>query len=100
MASNLTDISKYLNEKEVKEFDHWYKFINELLDFKYEICIKGGSILGLQILNDIFEKSSDIPTEFITHKLIKDWDFVLFAPDADYELIRKLAWKNNIIREG
>ena len=33
MASEPIDIS-HLNEKETKEFDHWHKFINELLELK------------------------------------------------------------------
>src|SRR5438445_2809236 len=103
-----------MDTKEIQEFEHWNNFINELLTLNYEIYIRGGSVLGLEIL----KISSDtpiipvipipiipipnipIPTQFLENKLIRDWDFVLECQPNEYEFIKKMAWKYNIIRES
>ena len=64
-------------------------FFHELFDLKdINIYCKGGSTLGLVVLQHLLTKSPtpEIMREFLELKLIKDWDFtILLEPLQDYK---------------
>ena len=57
------------------------KFINELIDMKLDIYLKGGCVLAIYLMQVIFKKYPNkneftkVFTNFLSLNLVKDWDF-------------------------
>lgn len=101
---------KYINYHLIKtklkhETDQFKQFIYELMDSNYNVYIKGGTVLGLQILKILYDKYSDTKfdlyfKEFIKTGLIRDWDFVAYTyliDDSFKKNMDKIAQKNGLV---
>ena len=80
-------IKKKLAKYKLKqETTIYYNFIQELIADGIDVYIKGGTVLGLYILHDIYTKSSndfyEKFAEYLTLNLIRDWDFSCYIKDA------------------
>jgi len=82
-------VNKYINFHLIKtklkhETNQFKLFIYELINNGLSIYIKGGTVLGLQILKILYDKynGKDFDkyfNEFIKTDLIRDWDFVAYS---------------------
>jgi hypothetical protein len=88
-------------ENEIRD---WTQFFHELFTLgNINIYCKGGSTLGLVVLQHLLTKSPtpEIIREFVELKLIKDWDFtILLEPSQDPTQIITIAEKNNFKNEA
>ena len=86
-------------------------FIYTLLSKNYEVYLKGGSVLGLYILNLLYEKyGSDYTTfekyfnDLLKLDLIKDWDFSVYTntpiDDNLEKNIASIAKSNHLVRRA
>jgi hypothetical protein len=86
-------------------------FIYTLLSQKYDVYLKGGTVLGLYILKLLYEKYGNNEKEFeknfndlLKLDLIKDWDFTTYTYNNIDENLEKelanIAKKNNLVRRG
>ncbi len=86
------------------EISDWKKFFRELFTLgNINIYCKGGSTLGLVVLQHLLTKSPtpEIMREFVELKLIKDWDFtILLEPSQDPKQIITIAEKYNFKNEA
>jgi len=85
------------------------KFIKEIIkNENIDVYIKGGNVIGLQVLKIIYDKykNDDINfkkyfKQFLELKLIKDWDFASYTKKNITEEYRtkldKIAKKNNLV---
>jgi hypothetical protein len=102
---------KYINTHLIKaklkhETTQFKLFIEQLMNNNFTVYIKGGTVLGLQILKMIYNKYSgkEFETffnEFIKTGLIRDWDFVAYTNNKIDETFRErmdnLAKKFNLV---
>lgn len=102
---------KYINTQLISaklkmETDQFKNFINELINNKTDVYIKGGTVLGLQILKLIYDKYPN--DEFETHfnefcklELIRDWDFAAYVSkpinDEFKNKMDKLSRKHKLV---
>jgi len=103
--------NKYINVHLVKaklkhETTQFKLFIDELIKEGLTIYIKGGTVLGLQILKMLCNKYSGKEfekyfNEFLKTELIRDWDFAAYTEttiDDSYRMkMDKLAKKYNLV---
>lgn len=64
------------------ERERWIRFIHNLLDDKYDIYVKGGSVLGLYLQD------------------VRDWDFVIYTSKPNFQSIIKTAKQYDIIQDS
>jgi hypothetical protein len=93
----------------IKETGKFYKFIKEIIkNENIDVYIKGGNVIGLQVLKLIYDKYKDEPEnfkkyfhDFLELELIKDWDFASYAKneitDEYKNKLDKIAKKNNLV---
>lgn len=84
------------------EINTWIEYLSNLLQHKqFDIYLKGGSVLGLNVLKMIIGSDCFDPNIFNNLTLIKDWDFVLYGVDANTaDLFNSISTKHNMCREG
>lgn len=76
----------------------FYKFIKEIIDKeKMNITIRGGNVLGLEMLKMIYKKYPDDKfehyfNEFLKLELVKDWDFAGKPQDKEIDV----AYRNKL----
>lgn len=92
-----------------QETSKFYKFIKEIIkDENIDVYIKGGNVIGLQVLKMIYDeyKNDDEKFQkyfnlFLELELIKDWDFASYAKNGITEEYRSkldnIAKKNNLV---
>ena len=102
---------KYINTQLIyaklkMETDQFKNFISDLMKDKINVYIKGGTVLGLQILKLIYDKYPDSEfekyfDEFCKLELIRDWDFVGYVSkpinDEFKNKITKLSEKHKLV---
>jgi hypothetical protein len=103
--------TKYINTHLIRaklkhEATQFKLFIDELMKEGLTIYIKGGTVLGLQILKMLCNKYSGkefekVFNEFLKTELIRDWDFAAYTETTIDESYRakmdKLAKKFNLV---
>lgn len=68
-----------------KETNAFYKFISGLIDKKYNVYVKGGAVIGLELLKLMDENTNDnikfneYLQNFLNLNLIRDWDFLCYT---------------------
>lgn len=85
------------------EISDWKNFFNELFGLNINIYCKGGSTLGLVVLQHLLTKSltPEMIREFVELRLIKDWDFtILLEPSQDPKPIIAIGEKYNFKNEA
>lgn len=92
-SKDVEQIVKF-NKEKVK----WVQFIMELIKNEYRVYAKGGSILGLQLIQMCINKI-DL-NELLQLKLVKDWDFAMCVEKSHHNIIIEIAKKYDIIKEG
>jgi len=86
-------------------------FISTLFSKKYDVYLKGGTVLGLYILKLLYNKYGNDYTVFEKHfndllklDLIKDWDFTSYTHKPIDDNLEKelanIAKKNHLVRRG
>lgn len=92
-----------MNDKYSSEASNWISFIKKLIDLDCDVYAKGGSVLGLQILQ-MFKDNTNVFNEIMELKLIKDWDFTMCTikngKSCNVNMLIDLAKRYNIIKEG
>jgi len=92
--------NKYITSNLIKsklkyETNKFKLFINELDDNNIKVYIKGGTVLGLNILKMIYDKYGDTDKfnyvfyDFIKLNLIRDWDFAGYTKEKITNEYRK-----------
>ena len=88
-------INKHLKKSNLKkETTQFYNLIKELLAVNINIYIKGGTVLGLLVLREIYEQTkknsahnkgdswNQYFTEYLKLNLVRDWDFACYTNDV------------------
>jgi hypothetical protein len=86
-------------------------FISTLFSKKYEVYLKGGTVIGLYLLKLLYDKYSNDYTIFEKYfndllklDLIKDWDFTCYTHKVIDDILEKdlaiIAKKNHLVRRG
>jgi len=92
-----------MNEKYEIEALNWINFIKKLIGLGCDVYAKGGSVLGLQILQ-MFKDNNNTFNEIMELKLIKDWDFTMCTyqngKSCNIDMLIETAKRYNIIKEG
>jgi hypothetical protein len=94
---------KYPQLQESNETDNWIRTINFLIDQGYSVYLKGGSVIGLFVLQFMHESGAlndDTFQAFLELDLIKDWDFTTYIPDTEQDRIMEQLDDWNISLEG
>lgn len=82
-------MAQLTNAKMTHETSKFYKFVKEIIKTeKIDVYIKGGNVIGLEILRMIHEEYKDDDKKFEKYfykflelELIKDWDFASYVRD-------------------
>lgn len=84
-------VNKYINNnltrsKLAKETTGYYNLIKDLLAENMDIYLKGGTVLGLYIMQNIYRQTPKNLfqkkfAEYLKQDLIRDWDFACYTKD-------------------
>ena len=100
-------ITAHLKKSDLNQEVQMYQgFVNKLLEMDIEVYIKGGTTMGLKLLQMIYRAYPDNRFEkylykFLEMDLIKDWDFACYTKKPidkeTHEKFIKLAKKYNLV---
>jgi len=93
--------SNLVRSRLAKETTGYYNLVKDLLAENMEIYLKGGTVLGLYILQDIYKQSAKKLfkknfSEYLKHNLIRDWDFACYT---DHRITEKYRSTLDVMAE-